>query len=183
MNVRQLHSFRAAIAIGALALAPGIASAQSAAARSFPPMPEAERPVWNVTANAQTRAVATRAWTLFRKAWEEGDWQPFLDMTTDDFQFYFPQGAFAGLHEGRAGKAQLLAWAAYHRKAGNRLRSAATHITIAGNTAVFETTAESLPPGGYRNFEAIIFEVQGERVRALREYWNVLQPGSDPSGN
>lgn len=183
MKARRWHPFRAAIAMAGLALPPGTASAQSAVARRLPPMPEVERPVWNVSANARTRAVATRAWALFRKAWEKGDWQPFLDMTTDDFQFYFPQGEFAGLHEGRTGKARLLAWADYHRKAGNRLRSAATHITIAGNTAVFETTAESLPPGGYRNFEAIVFEVQGDRIRALREYWNVLQPGSDPSGN
>jgi len=159
------------------------APAAAPAKRKLPPMPETEAPKWNIKENGKTRQVAWRAWTLFRAAWEKGEWQPFLDMTTDDFQFYFPQGEFAGLHEGRTGKEKLVAWANYHRSAGNRLRSAATHVTVAGNVAVIEATAESLPPGFYRNYEAIIFEVSGDRISALREYWNVLDPGADPSGN
>jgi hypothetical protein len=32
---------------------------------------------------------------LFRSARSIGEWQPFLDMTTDAFQFWVPQGVFA----------------------------------------------------------------------------------------
>jgi ketosteroid isomerase-like protein len=181
-----------AIAAAAVLAAASAATAEPAAAeprlretarRTFPPMPRSESPVINTGENARTREVATRAWRLFQTAWATGDWQPFFDITTDDFQFYFPQGEFAGLHQGRAGKERLVAWGNYHRQAGNRVRSVATHVTIGGNTALFENTSTSIPEGAYRNYEAVVFEVRGDRISALREYWNVLQPGSDPSGN
>lgn len=176
---RSLH----VAALGGLLLAVAAKAGAAEPRRSLPAMPAAERPVINAGEDARTREIALLAWRRFQAAWATGDWDPFLGMTTDDFQFYFPQGAFAGLHEGREGKAVLVKWARYHRDAGNRLRSVATHVTVGGDTAVFETTAASIPEGGYRNYEALVFQIRGDRISALREYWNVLTPGADPSGN
>jgi ketosteroid isomerase-like protein len=157
--------------------------AQSATDRKLPPMPKVEQPTISEGSNADTRRVAMKAWDLFLAAWVTGEWQPFFDITTDDFQFYFPAGEFAGLHEGADGKRKLVDWGNYHRNAGNRIRSVTLNVTIGGNTVLFETAATSEPEGFYRNYEAIVFEVRGEKISALREYWNVLNPGADDSGN
>lgn len=152
-------------------------------ARSLPPMPDAATPSVAQGIDENTRRVADRAWALFIEAWRTGAWEPFLAMTTDDFQFHFPQGEFAGLHEGADGKAKLVAWARFHKQAGNRIRSVLERATYGGDTAVFESAAESIPPGSYRNYEAIVFQVRGDRISALREYWNVLDPAANPTGN
>lgn len=170
--------------IVAFACLPALTSAQEAGNRRVvPPMPDAKSPIVAEGVDANTRAVADRAWTLFVEAWRTGEWDSFLDMTTDDFQFHFPQGEFAGLHEGVDGKAKLVAWARYHQQAGNRIRSVLERATYGGDTAVFESAAESMPSGFYRNYEAIMFQVRGDRISALREYWNVLEPDAVATGN
>lgn len=151
-------------------------TAQSAAERNLPPMPQTDNPAISEGVNPNTKRVALKAWQLFIAAWDTGEWQPFLDMTTDDFEFYFPAGPHAGLHQGRNGKRMLVEWANFQQTNGTRLNSVTVHTTIGGNMAVFESSAESIPAGSYRNYEAIIFEVRGDKISALREYWNVLDP-------
>lgn len=124
----------------------------------------------------QTRKVGTQAWNRFQNAWETGEWQPFLDMLTDDFTFWFPQGEFRGRFSGRKGKERVVAWANFHRKAGNRVRTVPTHVSVGENTIIFENESESIPAGSYKNWEAVAFEVRGEKISALREYWGNLQP-------
>ncbi|MBX5149146.1 nuclear transport factor 2 family protein [Rhizobium lentis] len=168
----------------AAALFSSIAVAQDQRSRRvLPPMPEIAAPAVAEGMDANTKRVADHAWSLFVRAWRTGEWEPFLALTTDDFQFHFPQGDFAGLHEGQDGKKQLVAWARYHQQAGNRIRSVLERATYGGDTAVFESAAESMPAGFYRNHEVIIFKVCGDRISALREYWNVLDPGADATGN
>lgn len=125
---------------------------------------------------SQTRQVADKAWKRFQNAWATGEWQPFLDMLTDDFTFWFPEGEFRGRYSGRQGKEKVVAWANYHRKERNRVRTIPTHVSIGENTVVFENESESIPPGSYKNWEAVVFEVRGEKISALREYWGNLQP-------
>lgn len=137
------------------------------------PVPKMER-----SADAATEKVAMEAWRRFLAAWDSGDWAPFLEMTTDDFQFQFPVGPHAGRHEGAAGKAALEAWIESNR--GVRIKGRALEVMIAGDTAVFESYGESVPPDAYRNFEAIVFEVEGDRIRAMREYWGLADPS--PTG-
>lgn len=125
-------------------------------------------------ADARTERVAMEAWRRFLAAWDSGDWQPFLAMTTDDFQFQFPAGPQAGRRDGAAGKAALLAWIGSNR--GVRIAGRALDVTVAGDTAVFESYGESVPAEAYRNFEAIVFVVEGDRIRAMREYWGLADP-------
>lgn len=177
------RSFQRMTSIVLLSMTASHAMAQPAPQRQLPTMPTVTAPIVAEGVNPETKRVAMLAWDLFLNAWSTGEWQPFFDMTTDDFQFYFPAGEHAGLHEGADGKRMLIEWGNYHKQAGNRIRSVTLNVTIGGNSAVFETAAASIPEGFYRNYEAIVFEVRGDRISALREYWNVLSPGADSSGN
>lgn len=125
---------------------------------------------------SKTRQVGDKAWNRFRKAWETGEWQPFLDMLTDDFTFWFPEGEFRGRYSGRQGKEKVVAWANYHRQERNRVRTIPTYVSVGENTVVFENESESIPPGTYKNWEAVVFEVREDKISGLREYWGNLQP-------
>jgi ketosteroid isomerase-like protein len=163
---------RIAIATSAAfaAMATGFVQTKSTSAQSA----QSESETLSSTAE-QTRRVGMQAWERFQNAWATGEWQPFLDMLTDDFTFWFPEGEFRGRFSGREGKERVVAWANFHRQAGNRVRTVPTHISVGENTIVFENESESIPAGSYQNWEAVAFEVRGEKISALREYWGNLQ--------
>ena len=128
--------------------------------------------------NENTREVALRGWALFQDAWAKNEWDEFLAITTDDFEFYFPNPPHHGMHRGEAGKWMLVDWATGNREAGYLIRGVTFAATIAGNRAVFEVQSGAVEGDGYRNVEAIVLEVEGDRISALREYWLVLDPSN-----
>lgn len=161
-------------------LSVAVATPTMAQDRVLPPLPSEEAPAIHAEVEANTLVVGSKAWSLFRHAWGTGDWEPFLAMTSDEFQFWFPQGPFAGLHEGAAGKRMLTEWAASHAGQDNRIESYAETVTVGGNLYIVESTAQGMPDSpaaAYRNLEVIVFRIDGSQVTALREYWNVLAPG------
>lgn len=48
-----------------------------------------------------TLKIAQQAFEKFTHALATGEWQGFLDMLTEDFNFWFPVGKFHGLNEGK----------------------------------------------------------------------------------
>ena len=165
-----------AIAIVILLIVPSLAQSE----RSFPPLPSQENPNIQVGEQENTLNVDMEAWSRFRQGWSSGNWQPFLDITSEDCQFWFPQGEFAGLHEGRDGKQVLEEWTKFHADNNNLIESYAEIITVGGKNFVVESTAEGMPGSpaeSYRNYEAIVFRIEGDKVTGIREYWNVLAPG------
>ncbi|MFN3004140.1 nuclear transport factor 2 family protein [Mycolicibacterium wolinskyi] len=123
-------------------------------------------------------AVADRAMDRFRDAWRTGEWQPFLDMTTAEFSFWFPVGPYAGKHEGTTGHERLIDWANDNGLSGARLNSVVTARTTAGSRVIYETEAVGTagPALTYRNWEIVVLTVSDDRLSGLHEYWGAIPP-------
>jgi ketosteroid isomerase-like protein len=133
-------------------------------------------------ARDRTLAVATRAFERVRAGLATGEWQPFLDLLADDFEFYFPVGRWHGQHRGKAKAAEFLAYVREIYPEGLRLEL--DRFACNDATAVFEFRdwgLMALPgqaPRDYRNRVAISFDVRGDEVVSYREYF-----GSDGNSN
>jgi hypothetical protein len=102
----------------------------------------------------------------FLSAWRTGEWQPFLDITTPEFSFWFPVGPHAGKHEGRAGRHALAQWARENATSGARLESVVKSKAVTGSQVIYETEAEGTagPALNYRNWEVLTLTVSGDRI-------------------
>jgi hypothetical protein len=52
---------------------------------------------------------AQAAFDAFAHGWGTGDFQPYIDMLTDEFVFWYPTGARRGQFSGAEGKDQMIA--------------------------------------------------------------------------
>ena len=122
-------------------------------------------------------AVGRRAFDLFTSGLATGEWQPFLDMLTDDFTFWFPIGKFHGLNIGKKRAAEFFQYVAEAYSEG--LTVTLDRITSNETTVVFEFRDEG-PMWGepYKNRVAVSFDVRGDKICAYREYL-----GSDGKSN
>jgi hypothetical protein len=55
-----------------------------------------------------TLKVAKQAFAAFAEGWMTGNFQPFLEMLTDEFTFWHPYGKYHGKFGGREGKAKMI---------------------------------------------------------------------------
>jgi ketosteroid isomerase-like protein len=122
--------------------------------------------------------VANAAMDRFDAGWMTGDWQPFLEMLTDDFSFWFPEEPARGRFEGTAGRRAVAEWTAFHAGNGNRVHGERRRVTVAGHRVFYEydSVGSSAGTAAYRNWEMIVLEVRGNRVSALHEYWGDARP-------
>lgn len=91
------------IAIILLLFLPALAQSK----RSFPPLLFQENANIEIESKDYTLNVGMEAWTLFKQGWSNGNWQPILDITSEDFQFWFPQGGFVDYMKVRMASAYL----------------------------------------------------------------------------
>ena len=126
-------------------------------------------------AAARTLEVAKRAFELFRSGLSSGNWQPWLDVLTDDFSFRFPMGRWRGEHRGKEDAAEFLAYVRQVYPEGLELE--VDRVTTNDSTVVFEfrdwgvLVIPGHPPREYRNRVAVSLDVRGDRIAAYREYF------------
>lgn len=127
----------------------------------------------NRTMKDRTLKVAKEAFRCFAHGWATGDFRPYIDMLTDEFEFSFPEGELRGHYHGKEGRERMVAKCRGHAEAGERLTLHPPHHTTDGETTVvFEFVAEGdLADGYFRGEIAIAFEVDGERISGFREYY------------
>lgn len=120
-----------------------------------------------------TLKIAQPAFDAFAQGWATGNFQPFLEMLTDEFTFWYPYGNYRGKFTGRAGKAQMIAKCHEHTQAGDRLTfSPPHHITSSDTTVMFEFECEGMiDKEPYRGRIAIALEVSDGRISGFREYF------------
>lgn len=151
------------LALGALA---GAASAGSA------PRDPRER----------TLAVASQAFERFRHGLASGDWQGFFEMLAEDFSFYFPQGKWLGLHQGKDKAVEFFSYVSTVFPRG--LTLTLDRVSAGEQTVVFEFRDEGemllpgQPPRPYKNRVAVSLDVRGDKLVGYREYF-----GSDGQVN
>ena len=124
-----------------------------------------------------TIAVAQKAFEHFTDGLGTGKWQPFLDMLTEDFYFWFPVGKFHGLNVGKERAQEFFQYVAEAYSEG--LEITVERITSNNSTVVFEFRDQGLMwEHPYKNRVAVSFDVRGDKICAYREYF-----GSDGQSN
>lgn len=120
-----------------------------------------------------TIEIATKAFGAFAKGWGNGNFQPFLEMLTDEFTFWYPYGKYRGKFTGLAGKAQIVAKCLEHSASDDRLNfSLPQHITSNDRTVMFEFECEGIIDGEkYQGRIAIALDVSNEKICGFREYF------------
>jgi ketosteroid isomerase-like protein len=126
-------------------------------------------------AAVRTLDVAKQAFEHFRRGLGSGDWQPWLDVLTDDFSFRFPMGRWRGEHRGKGDAAEFFAYVRQVYPEGLELE--VDRVTANESTVVFEfrdwgaLVIPGQPPREYRNRVAVSLDVRGDRIAAYREYF------------
>ena len=122
-----------------------------------------------------TLEVAKRAFELFRGGLSSGNWQPWLEVLTDDFSFRFPMGRWRGEHRGKGDAAEFFAYVRQVYPEGLQLE--VDRVSKSEGTVVFEfrdwgtLVVPGQPPREYRNRVALSLDVRGDRIAAYREYF------------
>ena len=127
--------------------------------------------------NQNTMEVAQQAFGHFTHGLATGEWQPFVDMLSEDFSFWFPVGPYHGLN---VGKERAIAFFQYVSETFNQgLVLTLDRVTSNETTVVFEFRDEGVMRGEpYKNRIAVSFDVRGNKICSYREYF-----GSDGKSN
>jgi ketosteroid isomerase-like protein len=107
-----------------------------------------------------------------------GEWNPLLDLLTDDITFWFPVGPYHGLN---IGKERAKAFFEYVSETFNRSikLTSLDRVTSNDTTVVFEFCDEGMMRNEpYKNRIAVSFDVRGDKICGYREYF-----GSDGKSN
>ena len=122
--------------------------------------------------NDITAKLAHQAFDYFSQGWATGNFQPYIEMLSDEFTFWFPYGKHRGKFSGRAGKEQMVAKCRDHVEAGDRLTfSLPHHVTSNDTTMVFEFESQgTIDHQPYSGRNAISLTVTANRLSAFREY-------------
>jgi ketosteroid isomerase-like protein len=122
--------------------------------------------------------VALVAFEAFSQGLASGQWQPFLDLLTEDVAFWFPQEPFQGLHQGKDQAIAFLHWVSQ----AIPWHSSLTLERLTGNptTAIFEVqlAGPTIQPGCDRAM--IAFEIRDNKISAFRQYLLLFHPAHPP---
>jgi ketosteroid isomerase-like protein len=110
-----------------------------------------------------------RAFEFLCRAGETGDWQPLVEMLTEDFEFLFPAGPLRGHHEGAVGKEAFLQWVK-KRAASRSVKTVelALHTDEWSVYCVDSRGEDAL--GQFETHVALFFKARGDQLCAYREY-------------
>jgi ketosteroid isomerase-like protein len=123
----------------------------------------------------ETMATAQQAFNHFSPALATGEWEPFLDLLTEDFSFWFPVGAYKGLNVGKERAAAFFKYVSQVMDQG--LTLTLERVTSNETTVVFEFPSEGLLRGNpYQNQIAVSFDVRGDKICVYREYMAIVIP-------
>jgi ketosteroid isomerase-like protein len=99
------------------------------------------------------------------------DWNPLLDMLSDDFTFWFPTGKYHGLNTGKERAKQFFEYVNEAFDSSITLTSI-ERITSSETTVVFEFRDEGRLLGQpYKNRIAVSFDISGDKICGYREYF------------
>jgi len=120
---------------------------------------------------SQPEAVARQAFEQFRHGLATGEWQPFLDMLSDDFSFRFPRGEWKGEHHGKDKAAEFFAYVRQAYPDGLNV-TAVQSVGVSDNTVLFEFQDEGQLRGDpYHGHVVVAFDVKADKIVAYREYF------------
>ena len=111
------------------------------------------------------------AFQSFLNGWGTGNWQPFLDLLSDDLIFQYPAGTYKGRHIPPEGKSKMRDWMRFHTERGDRIRIDPTFKLIGGDWGFFCADSTGKYNGeAYQGNEAYLIRVRDNHVIEFREY-------------
>ncbi|MCJ8280429.1 MAG: nuclear transport factor 2 family protein [Rivularia sp. ALOHA_DT_140] len=126
----------------------------------------------------KTLKVAHQGFENLNHGLATGEWNNFLDMLTEDFSFWFPQGKYHGLNIGKERAKDFFEYVSQAFSPGITITSI-ERITSNDTTVVFEFRDEGKLFGEpYKNRIAVSFDIRENQICAYREYF-----GSDGKSN
>ncbi|CAN1211133.1 SnoaL-like domain-containing protein [Tumidithrix helvetica PCC 7403] len=132
-----------------------------------------------MTENSEnTLKTAHQAFENLQHGLTTGEWNPMLDLLTEDFAFWFPVGPYQGLN---VGKERAKAFFLYVSEVfGQTIKlTSLERVTSNETTVVFEFRDEGrMRSEPYKNRIAVSFDVRGDKICGYREYF-----GSDGKSN
>ncbi|HEX5749974.1 MAG TPA: nuclear transport factor 2 family protein [Archangium sp.] len=131
-----------------------------------------------VPESEQARQTAQRAYEAFAQGWATGDFEPYLAMLTQDFEFSFPTGEDRGRYTGAEGYQRMVNKVRGHSTRGERLTLLQPlRVMSDGKTIVFEFESRGqFGDHAYRGHNIIGFDVTGDRISAFREFFGDVEP-------
>jgi ketosteroid isomerase-like protein len=132
-----------------------------------------------MTENSEnTLKVAHQAFENLQHGLATDDWNPLLDLLTEDFAFWFPVGTYHGLNVGKEKARDFFLYVSEMFGQTIRLTSL-ERVTSNETTVVFEFRDEGMMRSEpYKNRIAVSFDVRGDQICGYREYF-----GSDGKSN
>lgn len=125
-----------------------------------------------IDGQSQSERIAQQAFGHFSKGLATGEWQAFLEMLTDDFEFWFPVGRFQGWNHGKERAADFFAFASSTFK---DVQVCVERVSSHDNTVVFEFRSQGELRGKpYINQAAVSFDIRGDKICSYREYLAVV---------
>lgn len=125
-----------------------------------------------------TLKIAHQAFEKLQHGLATADWNPMLEILTEDFTFWFPVGPYHGLN---VGKEKAKAFFEYVSQVfGKTIKlTSLERVTSNETTVVFEFCDEGMMKSEpYKNRIAVSFDVRGDKICGYREYF-----GSDGKSN
>jgi ketosteroid isomerase-like protein len=117
------------------------------------------------------KAVADRAFDGLTQGLATGTWDPFFDLLSDDFTFWFPTGKYLGEHKGKARAMEFFRYVSSAFPGGIKVVEVMRR-SGGGNTFVYEFRDEGTLRGEpYKNRVAISLDVCGDKICGYREYF------------
>lgn len=118
-----------------------------------------------------SREILEYAYQKFLDGWATGNWQPFLDLLSDDLIFQYPAGVYKGRHLASEGKPAMVAWANAHKEAGDRIQITPSLSVFQDDWGIFTANSIGTYNGEpYDGNEAYFLRVQGHQIVEYREY-------------
>lgn len=125
-----------------------------------------------------TLKVAHQAFEKLQNGLATGEWNPLLDLLTEDFAFWFPVGPYHGLNVGKERAKSFFLYVSEVFGQTIRLTSL-ERVTSNETTVVFEFRDEGMMRSEpYKNRIAVSFDVREDKICSYREYF-----GSDGKSN
>jgi ketosteroid isomerase-like protein len=120
-----------------------------------------------------TFKIAQQAFDHLAQGWATGDFQPYIDMLSDQVKFWVPVGKQRSTSFGYEGKEQMSARLWRHKEAGDRLTfSSPDHVTSNNTTVTFEFESQgTIANQPFKGRNAISFDVKDDKISGVREYF------------
>ncbi len=120
-----------------------------------------------------TLKIAQQAFEHLAQGWSTGNFQPYIDLLSDEVKYWVPVGKQRNTSFGYESKEQMSSRLWRRKEKGDRLTfSPPDHVTSNDITVTFEFESQgTIRNQPFKGRNAISFDVKGDKISDVREYF------------